>query len=474
MNDCKVNNVILIEDDVTLCTLIKIKLEERGINLIYLNNENDVYEYFINNSSPALIVIDYELVGITGNVIIDNLKRQGINFPFIAITGAGNEEVAALFLRLGAEDYVIKDLGFINNLENSVLKALRSFSLQIEVNEQKKLIVESEHRYRMIFENIHDIYLLLDNKFQIKEISPSIETLLQIPSGMLINQPVTYIILKKEEWKHALKKIIKEGSIKNEEITLCNKSKNIIKICQVNAKIIEFSEKKCAVVTLRDITELKKLQLELISVTSKTEEKEKKEISENIHDEVAPIFASSKMFLERAFDYNKSENERKEIFKEAVKMIDNGIQSLRYISSNLRSQVLSEFGLEKTLMRYIDQVSKASNIKFSFYYKSDKSRFEYIIENTIYKSITELIHNSIKHSQANKISIVLEMINSDICILYRDDGIGFDLDEKINSNLFIKNQGLYLMINRIKVIDGKIFFKRLEKGIEFRINIPLS
>lgn len=474
MTEFKVNNVVLIEDDITLCTLIKIKLEEKGIHLIYLNNEEETYEYFKKNNEPTLIVIDYELVEITGNIIINNLRQQGINYPFIAITGAGNEEVAALFLRLGAEDYVIKDLGFLSNIINAITKALHSYSLQIELNEQKKLIAENEHRYRMIFENIQDVYILIDNRFHIKEISPSIESLLQIPSYMLINQPVFYLFLKKEEWKNALRKILTNGFIKDEEITLCNKSKNIIKICHVNAKKIEHWQTNFTIVTLTDITEIKKLQIELNTVTSRTEEKERKEISEKIHDEIAPIFASSKMFLERVCDKNKSENERHEILKEGLKMMDNGIQLLRNISSSLRSQILSEFGLEKTLMHSMNQVSQISNIKINFSYNLEKSKFEYIIENTIYKSIIELINNSIKHSQADEINIVLERINNHISILYRDNGIGFDFYEKINNGYNTKNQGLYLMRNRIKMVDGKIFFKRLEKGIEFRMDIPIN
>lgn len=474
-NNFYINKVLLIEDDYTLGSLLKYKLEEKGIELIHALSGNEALEFFKTNHQPVLIVIDYELNDITGDVLIQKLKDNGYEYPFIAITGAGSEEIAGHFLRLGAEDYVVKDLGFLNKIENSILRTLNSFSNKKIIEEQQKIIAQSEERYRMIFENIQDVYLVIDQHYHIKEISPSIEQILHIPFSMLINQPVFYILNNRKQWKIGLKTLLDKGVLLNHEIVICNKAKNIYATCLINAKLVEINGSKCAVITLRDISEIKRLQKELLDIITITEEKERRQISENLHDHVAPLFATCKIYLSRAFEKNENEQEQQELYNEGIKLLDEGIQNLRSISSELMNHVLNNFGLEKALMQIIQKHSKIKNTKIHFNFNTRESRFESALENVIYRTTTELIHNSFKHSQASTIKIEILQKENTLVILFQDDGIGFDYDKEIiKEKLNNKTQGLFSLTHRIKMFSGSIEFKRLEKGISFIIEIPLK
>lgn len=474
-NNFYINTVVLIEDDHTLGTLLKYKLEENGIQLIHALSGKEAFDYFKTNTKPVLVIVDYELNDITGDKLIQQLKKLGHDFPFIAITGAGSEEVAGDFLRLGAEDYIVKDLGFLTKIENSIYKTLQSYSYKIQIEEQQRVIALNEERYRTIFENIQDVYLILDQRYHIKEISPSIETILQIPSSMLINQPVFYILKNRTQWKSGLKKLLENGILLNHEIELCNKAKNLQATCQINAKLIEMNSSKCAVITMRNITEIKELQKQLLNIVSVTEEKERHEISENLHDQVAPLFATCKMYLMRAFNQNKDDKERNELFNEAMGLLDEGIQNLRNLSSELMSQVLSQFGIEKALMQFIQKHSKIKNTLVNFQFNTISNRFEPSIENFVYRTATELIHNSFKHSQATLIDIKIEQKENILFIYFQDNGIGFDLEEEVlKSNINKKTQGLFSFVNRLKMLSGSFEFKRLEKGILYNISIPLK
>lgn len=474
-NNFYINKVLLVEDDYTLGSLLRYKLEDIGIELIHACSGNEALEFFKTNHQPVLIVIDYELNDITGDVLIQKLKDNGIEYPFIAITGAGSEEIAGDFLRLGAEDYVIKDLGFLNKIENSILRTLKSFSNKKIIEEQQKVITQNEERYRMIFENIQDVYLVIDQHYHIKEISPSIEQILHIPFYMLINQPVFYILNNKKQWKIAFKTLLEKGILLNHEIELCNKAKNKYATCQINAKLVEINGSKCAVITLRDISEIKQLQKELLNIVAITEEKERRKISENLHDIVAPLFATSKIYFSRAFEKNKDEKERQELYNEGIKLLDEGIQNLREISSELISQVLNQFGLEKALMQFINKHSKIKDTKIYFNFNTKENRFKPALENLIYRTTTELIHNSLKHSYASTIKIEIVQKENTLVILFQDDGIGFNYDkEVIKEKLSVNKQGLFSITYRIKMFSGSIEFKRLEKGTIFIIEIPIK
>lgn len=474
-NKFYINKVILIEDDYTLGSLLKYKLEEKGIELIHALSGNEALEFFKTNHQPILIIIDYELNDITGDVLIQKLRENGCEYPFIVITGAGNEEIAGDFLRLGAEDYVVKDLGFLYKIENSILKTLKSYSNKLIIEEQQKIIAQNEQRYRMIFENIQDVYLVIDQHYHIKEISPSIEQILQIPSSMLINQPIFYLLKNRNQWKTGLRIILKKGILFNYEVELCNKAKKKYATCLINAKLVDINGSKFAIITLRDISEIKRLQDELLNIVAITEEKERRQISEYIHDQIAPLFATCKMYLTNAFEMNKNIIERQELYNEGIKLMDEGIQNLRNISSELISQVLRQFGLEKALMQYIQKYSKIKDTQIHFNYNTKESRFEPALENMIYRTITELIHNSFKHSQASTIELKIEQKENSLLITFQDDGIGFNYEEEIiKKRKNNKSQGLFLLTNRIKIFSGTIQFKRLEKGISFIIEIPIK
>jgi len=472
-NDFYIKTVLLVEDDHALGTLLKYRLELLGISLIHALSGSEAIEFFQTNNTPLLMIVDYELNDITGDVLIQQLRELGVQHPFIAITGAGNEEIASEFLRLGAEDYVIKDLGFLNNIENSIIRTLKTLNYKYKLQEQQKIIADNEKRYRMIFENIQDVYLVVDNRFQIIEISPSIENVLDIPSEMLINQPIYYILNNRKQWKEALKRLLEDKVLLNYEITLINRPKNKQAICQVNAKLVEFDGVKCAVISLRDITEIRQLQKQLLNIVAETEEKERRQISENIHDNIAPVFATSKMYFTRAFDESKKAEERKALYNDAIQMLDDGIQMLRNVSSELMSQVLSGFGLEKAIMRFLQQRSKINEIKLNFSFQTQQPRFEMVIENVIYRTVTELVHNGYKHSQAQNIELKINQVEKIISIIYQDDGKGFDYNNYILLNN-PKGQGLQSMNNRIKMLGGIINFQQLEKGCMFKIEIPIQ
>ena len=78
--------------------------------------------------------------------------------PVILITGKGDEEIAARALRIGAFDYVIKNQGYLYKLPSSIENAYSSIRLERE----HEALLESEKRYRSLFENHHTIMLLID------------------------------------------------------------------------------------------------------------------------------------------------------------------------------------------------------------------------------------------------------------------------------------------------------------------------
>ena len=102
------------------------------------------------------------------------------------------------------------------------------------------------------------------------------------------------------------------------------------------------------------------------------------------------------------------------MIKSANNIIDEAITSTREISNNLLPRILEDFGLDNSLNSFCDKISKTNSIKVK--YKSiNYKRIEKNKETAIFRIVSELINNTIKHASAKEIDIKLEskFIHSD-------------------------------------------------------------
>ncbi len=166
-----------------------------------------------------------------------------------------------------------------------------------------------------------------------------------------------------------------------------------------------------------------KKQFEITAAVLATQEKERKEIGEELHDNVNQILAGAILYLGLS---------RKEIVKdipfltEAEKLLNAAIFELRNISHSLIPPRLPELSLEDSLENVIT-LSELSGIKIS-------TRFEHIEEHaisanlklTIYRIVQEHFTNILKHAKATNIYLTVVNHNDIVSLVIKDDGIGFD------------------------------------------------
>jgi PAS domain S-box-containing protein len=469
-----IKTIVLIEDDSALGSLLKHKLEGLDLSVVDFTMGNQALDYILQETNPLLVMLDFGLPDINGISLLKKVLEVKKDIPFIAMTGAGSEEIAMEFLRLGAYDYLIKDSNFLNNVNNAVERAIQTYAYKKQIELQQQIIAQNEKKFRLIFENIQDVFAILDSRYCFKEISPAIETLLQIPPEMLLGKPVFYIISNRNQLKIALKMLLQEKRLTNFEIELCNKAKNIFKTCQINAKVIENEHGNNIIITLRDITNFKQLQRDFLTIVTQTEEKERTSISENLHDIIGPMLTTSRRYIEIVLETKKTEEEKKQLLNEILEILNQSISHIRQLSNTLSSHILSTFGVKKALLRFAQQYSLLKSPTIKIYFSLINSRFEPLLENIVYRTITELINNSIKHAEAHNVVVRLLEKDNFLFISFQDDGKGFDYQNIVEQGEKLQQQGIFLMNLRIKSLGGTIVFQRLNPGISYKIELPIQ
>lgn len=124
--------VLVVDDDTGLQNLIIRSLRKSGFTAECFSTGTAAVER-ITHDSDVLILLDQKLPDMTGLDIIQVLGAKGIKAPFIMMTGQGDEKLAVEMMKLGAYDYLVKDIGFLDLLPSVVKRVYQS------VNTEKKL-----------------------------------------------------------------------------------------------------------------------------------------------------------------------------------------------------------------------------------------------------------------------------------------------------------------------------------------------
>jgi signal transduction histidine kinase len=191
----------------------------------------------------------------------------------------------------------------------------------------------------------------------------------------------------------------------------------------------------------------------ILNAIIQTEEKERRRFAKDLHDGLGPLLSAVKMAVSSLTQIDQ-EKKNNEIIENADLSITEAIRSLKEISNNLSPHVLDNFGLASSIKSFSGKINSAKSVNISFNTNMAEERLDYNTEVVLYRVFCELINNTIKHAQAKNIEIELIRHNKLLTFVYRDDGIGFDVNEVLGGKA--EGMGYSNILSRIKSIKGMI------------------
>ena len=103
--------VLLAEDDKRLGKLIQYMLEQNDIQVEWVTNGSDIYEYAMYTDYDILI-LDWMMPGETGVEACSRLRRDGYEKAILMLTARDSVEDRVTGLDAGADDYLVKPFAF--------------------------------------------------------------------------------------------------------------------------------------------------------------------------------------------------------------------------------------------------------------------------------------------------------------------------------------------------------------------------
>jgi len=137
--------ILVVEDDPGLANLISGTLEDHGFTCELLETGQATIER-LAVSHHVIMLLDYTLPDMTGSALAETLTVKEILPPFIMITGREDAGLAVSMMKLGARDYVVKDLDFLDDLPATVIRVIQELQTENRLNEAVEALRESEAR----------------------------------------------------------------------------------------------------------------------------------------------------------------------------------------------------------------------------------------------------------------------------------------------------------------------------------------
>src|SRR5215216_5427640 len=121
----KPTRVLYMEDDEGLAQLLKKRLERQGFSVDLAANGEEGLRMF-DPDDHQIIAIDQNMPVLDGLEVIKILARYAAIPPIVMVTGTGDERVAVEAMKLGARDYIVKDVdgGYLELLPSVIRQVL--------------------------------------------------------------------------------------------------------------------------------------------------------------------------------------------------------------------------------------------------------------------------------------------------------------------------------------------------------------
>ena len=200
-------------------------------------------------------------------------------------------------------------------------------------------------------------------------------------------------------------------------------------------------------------------------------EEERARLSREVHDVIGQILTGLKMDISSLGRLLQSENAaslRK--IADINGLLDEAIQSVRKVATELRPAVLDNFGLVAAVEWQLREFGERFGIAGDFDCAVEEIKLDNDHATAIFRLIQESLTNVARHSQATEVQVTLKETDSDLLVQIADNGRGIS-EEEMSAN---RSLGLLGMRERVKLLNGEITFQgNPGRGTTIHVQVPL-
>jgi signal transduction histidine kinase len=204
-----------------------------------------------------------------------------------------------------------------------------------------------------------------------------------------------------------------------------------------------------------------------------TQEKERRRIAEELHDESVQTLLAVASYAE---SLELTENNMAEVKTKAEWIKDKTrgtVEDLRRMSIELRPGILDDMGLVSALKWLTDRINKERRVHVHLSINGLKGELDPALQVNIFRVVQESLRNIEQHAKARDAWVDIDKNIQSINITVRDNGQGFQMPEKFGDLVTRGKLGLIGMQERARSFKGTFeIHSRPGEGTILSISFP--
>ena len=215
--------------------------------------------------------------------------------------------------------------------------------------------------------------------------------------------------------------------------------------------------------SLRAQLELKELSRQLVEA----EERERRSVSRELHDEVGQSLGALLLEVEALIEMSNGKDGFRQGFQNIKTLAAHCVNQVRNMALLLRPSMLDDLGLVPALQWQARETSRRTGMLVDVVEENVSGNMPDEFRTCVYRVVQEALNNCSKHAYAKSVRVILQQGAGRLKVNIEDDGKGFDSTR-------VRGLGLIGMTERVGQLGGVL---RVEsdpsRGTSLRVELPL-
>jgi len=210
-------------------------------------------------------------------------------------------------------------------------------------------------------------------------------------------------------------RLLESGGFESDEIEIIFAIARATAVAMENAGLIETLGQK------------EQLLHQLVNKLTTAQEDERKRLAADLHDGIIQSLIAIWYRLQRIASTEAVESQKwhSEI-TDVTNVLSEQIQEVRRILYDLRPIILDNYGLIPAVEAHVYNISEKNDLPIELEVKGEKQRLASNIEVTLFRILQEALTNVIKHADATKVKVRLDIEDAAVNLSIEDNGTGIN------------------------------------------------
>lgn len=177
---------------------------------------------------------------------------------------------------------------------------------------------------------------------------------------------------------------------------------------------------------------------ELAAAENEVQQSTMQQIGRELHDNIGQQLTLAFLYLQQ-FQAADQQGEQKR--NSTATILNDSLTDLRNLSRSLTDpqRVTDQLTLAELITRECQRLHESGTFEVRFEKAVPDEKLTAAVKTFAFRIFQEFLQNSVRHSQGNLLHISLQSVTGKVILAMGDNGVGFNLSEKISSGTGLEN-----------------------------------